>query len=71
VITDMGIFRFDSATGEMLLSSLYPGCIVENIQEQVGWPLRVVEQPDVIAPPTQEELRIIRQELDPAGRLRM
>jgi len=71
VITDMGIFRFDSATGEMLLSSLYPGCIVENIQEQVGWPLRVVEQPDVIAPPTQEELRIIRQELDPAGRLRI
>lgn len=71
VITDMGIFRFDDATHEMFLASLYPGCTVENVQEQVGWPLRVADALDVVAPPAEEELRILRQELDPTGRLRM
>ncbi|MGQ9502214.1 MAG: CoA-transferase subunit beta [Anaerolineae bacterium] len=71
VITDMGIFRFDSITHEMFLASLYPGCTVENVQEQIGWPLRMADELDMIAPPAEEELRILRQELDPAGRLRM
>jgi glutaconate CoA-transferase subunit B len=71
VITDMGIFRFDRVTHEMFLASLYPGCTVERVQEQVGWPLRVADGLDTVAPPAEKELRILRQELDPAGRLRM
>lgn len=71
VITDMGIFRFDRVTHEMFLASLYPGCTIESAQEQVSWPLRIADKLDIVAPPTEEELRILRQELDPAGRLRM
>ncbi len=70
VITDMGIFRFEHTSHEMFLSSLHPGCTVESVQEQVGWPLRVADDLDVTSPPTEEELRIIREELDPAGMLR-
>ncbi|MCS7261115.1 MAG: CoA-transferase subunit beta [Anaerolineae bacterium] len=71
VVTDMGIFRFDHVTHEMFLASLYPGCTVESVQEQVSWPLRVAAALDVVAPPSAEELCILRQELDPIGRLRV
>ncbi len=71
VITDMGIFRFDNVTREMFLASLYPGCTVEDVQERVSWPLRIADELEIITPPTEGELRILRQELDPAGRLRM
>jgi glutaconate CoA-transferase subunit B len=70
VITDMGIFRFDANTREMLLDSLHPGCSVEAIQEQVGWPLQVADELGETEPPTPLQLRIMREELDPTGRYR-
>lgn len=70
VITNMGIFGFDEATREMTLMSLHPGCTVEAVQEQVGWPMRVAENLVETEPPTSDELRIMREELDPTGRYR-
>ena len=70
VVTDMGIFRFDPASHEMTLTSLHPGCSVEAVQQLVSWPIRVAEQVLDTPPPTAEELRIMREELDPAGMLR-
>jgi glutaconate CoA-transferase subunit B len=70
VITDMGIFRFDETTREMFLTSLHPGCVVESVQEQVGWPLRVADDLTETEPPTSDQLRIMREELDPTGRYR-
>ena len=70
VITDMGIFRFDEKTREMVLTSLHPGCSVEAVQEQVGWPLRVADDLTETEPPPPDQLRIMREELDPTGRYR-
>jgi glutaconate CoA-transferase subunit B len=70
VITDMGIFRFDDKTREMALTSLHPGCSVEAVQEQIGWPLRVADGLAETEPPTADQLRIMREELDPTGRYR-
>jgi glutaconate CoA-transferase subunit B len=70
VITDMGIFRFDDKTREMVLTSLHPGCSIEAVQEQVGWPLRVADDLAETEPPTPDQLRIMREELDPTGRYR-
>ncbi len=70
VITDMGIFGFDETTREMTLTSLHPGCSVEGVQEQVGWPLRVADNMIETEPPTPDQLRIMREELDPTGRYR-
>jgi len=66
VITDMGVYHFDE-TGEMILVSLHPGVTVEQVQEQVGWPLKVASDLSHTDPPTPEELRLIREELDPQG----
>jgi glutaconate CoA-transferase subunit B len=70
VITDMGVLRFDETTREMVLTSLHPNCSLEVVQEQVGWPLRVADHLVETEPPTSEELHIMREELDPAGRYR-
>jgi glutaconate CoA-transferase subunit B len=72
VVTDKAIFRFDDASGEMFLSSVHPGVTVEEVQAEVGWPLRIgagkeEEMPETTEPPTSEELRMIREELDPGG----
>jgi len=67
VVTDKAILRFDRETGEMYLSSVHPGVSVEEVQAGVGWPLKVAPDLAVTEPPTAEELRLIREELDPGG----
>jgi glutaconate CoA-transferase subunit B len=67
VVTDKAIFHFDRDAGEMLLSSVHPGVTVEEVQDAVSWPLKVAENLQVTMPPTGEELRLIREELDVKG----
>jgi glutaconate CoA-transferase, subunit B len=66
VVTDLGIYHFDEA-GEMRLDSLHPGATLEAVRETVGWEPHVAEQLAATPAPTEEELRLIRVELDPGG----
>lgn len=66
VVTNLGILAPD-ANGEMILSALHPGCTVEKAQQNTGWALKVSPQLYVTEPPKQEELQILREELDPQG----
>lgn len=70
VITDKAIFRFDPASREMELSALHPGVSLAEVQAEVGWDLRVASNLEITPAPGAEELRLIREELDPAGRSR-
>lgn len=63
VITNLGCYEF--ADGEMVLTSLHPGCTVEQVHENTGWNIRVSSHLGTTNVPTAEELRIIREELDP------
>lgn len=67
VITNMGVYGFDPDTREMLLERIHPGVDLEEIRNNVGWPLRVAESLSVAELPNQEELRLLREELDPKG----
>jgi len=67
VVTDKAIFHFTPDSGEMILASVHPGASVEEVQARVGWPLRLAEDLATTEPPTAEELRIVREELDPEG----
>ncbi len=64
VVTDLGIYHFE-ADGVMRLDSLHPGATVEAVRASVGWELAVA--PDLVTTPvpTADELRVIRDELDP------
>ena len=66
VITSMGIFTFDPATKEMLLSSYHPGVTVEQIQRETGWPLRLSGDIGETSPPTADEIAAVRK-YDPKG----
>ncbi len=66
VVTDLGIYHFDE-TGEMQLESLHPGATLDRVRETIGWEVKVAADVASTPPPTTEELRLIREELDPGG----
>ena len=66
VVTDLGIHHFDE-TGEMRLDSLHPGATLEAVRASMGWEVRLADQLAETPAPTDTELRIIREELDPQG----
>lgn len=65
VITDKGILESDPESGEMVLTALYPGVTLEDVKANVGWPLQARTELGLVAPPTGEELRLLREVLDP------
>jgi glutaconate CoA-transferase subunit B len=65
IITDRGILESDPATGEMILTALYPGVTVDEVTANVGWPLKRRDHLDLVAPPTERELQLLREVLDP------
>jgi len=64
VVTNLGILKPD-ANGELVLAALHPGCSFEQAQANTGWELKQAETMAYTAAPTAEELRILREELDP------
>jgi glutaconate CoA-transferase subunit B len=66
VVTDLGIWHFDD-DGEMRLDSLHPGATLEDVRATVGWEPKVAENLAETPAPSAEELRLIREELDPGG----
>ena len=64
-MTDLGIYHFDD-TGEMRLDSLHPGATIEEVRSTIGWPRRCGDLATTPGP-TDDELRLIREELDPEG----
>jgi glutaconate CoA-transferase subunit B len=67
VVTDLGQYRFDEASGEMTLTHLHPGTTLDDVRAAMAWEPRVADDLGETPPPTAEELRLIREELDPDG----
>jgi len=66
VVTDIGILEPDEI-GELILAALHPNHTVEEARLNTGWNLQVSPELRYTAPPTQNELIILREELDPQG----
>jgi len=67
VITHLGIFGFDKETRRMCIQALHPGVDIEEVKERTGFELIIPDDLPRTEPPSQEELRILR-ELDPDKR---
>lgn len=67
VVTDKCILTLDESEEEMVLSSLHPGVALADVQAEVGWALKVSPDLRETKPPTDEELHLLREELDPQG----
>jgi glutaconate CoA-transferase subunit B len=66
VVTDLGILEPDE-DGELTLTALHPGATIEQARANTGWELKISPALRVTEPPSAEELRILRAELDPTG----
>jgi glutaconate CoA-transferase subunit B len=63
VITDLACYEFEEE--EMALTTLHPGVTEEQVRASLGWSPRVASTVTVTEPPSVEELRLLRDELDP------
>lgn len=67
VITQLGVYGFDEATKRLRLISLNPGVTIAEIKENSGFEIIIPDKVATSPEPTEEHLRILRQEIDPAG----
>jgi len=65
VVTQLGVMGFDGDTKRMTLVSTHPGVSVEDIVANTGFKLIIPDKIERTEPPTAEELRLLREELDP------
>ena len=67
VVSDLGVFDFETPDHSMRLASLHPGVTLEQVQAATGFSLVVPVEHATTRLPTTEELRLIREEIDPLG----
>ncbi len=65
VITDLAVLGYHEVTRRMEVLSLHPGVTLDRVRRATGFELGVREPPAVTAPPTGDELAILREEVDP------
>jgi glutaconate CoA-transferase subunit B len=69
VISTMAVVGFDPADKVMRVETLHPGVTREEVRENTGFPIRFADVVTITAEPTPEELHILRNEVDPEGRV--
>ena len=65
LVSDLGQFDFEH--GRMQLTSFHPGVTIGQIQARTGFELAISEAVDQTALPTEQELHLLRTEIDPLG----
>ncbi|MBC8213374.1 MAG: 3-oxoacid CoA-transferase [Candidatus Marinimicrobia bacterium] len=64
VVTSLCTFGFDEETKWMKLLALNPGVTVDDVVENTGFKIIIPDEIGENTPPTQEELRILRDDVD-------
>ncbi len=67
VITQLGIYGFDEGTKRLKLISLHPGVSLGEVKENSSFGILIPDEVETSPEPTDEDLRILRQEIDSAG----
>jgi acyl CoA:acetate/3-ketoacid CoA transferase beta subunit len=65
LISDMG--QFDFSNGRMRLTSYHPGNTIERIQARTGFVLDIAPDVHQTPFPTEAELKLLREDIDPLG----
>lgn len=66
IVTDLCIMEPDDG-GELVVTALHPNKTLADVRENTGWEVKSVPDLKTTPPPTADELRIMREELDPGG----
>lgn len=65
IITNMGVMDFEPESKRMRVISINPGYSFDDIQDNCGFELLKASQVSETPAPSDEELRILREEVDP------
>ena len=65
VITDKAVFGFDEVSKRMTLLSIHPGNTLEDVIGTMGFTPLVPSDVPFTEAPTDEQLRLIREVIDP------
>lgn len=66
VVTTLGLFHFDEQ-GEMVLMAYHPSTSVQEVKKNVQLDLTVSKKVKPLEPPNEEELNVLRNQIDPQG----
>src|SRR5262249_34587698 len=67
VVTNLAVLDFEPESHAMRLRSVQPGVTVEEGQEATGFELVVPDSVPVTPAPTPEQVRLLREVIDPDG----
>ncbi|HDD25031.1 MAG TPA: 3-oxoacid CoA-transferase [Chloroflexi bacterium] len=67
VVSTLALMDFEPRTKRMRLIATHPGVTVEQVIENTGFELLIADSVGQNDPPTAEELRLLREEIDPEG----
>jgi glutaconate CoA-transferase subunit B len=67
VVTTLGVMGYHPQTKRMMLMAMQPGVTVGEVQENTGFELCLAARVEANLPPSVEELRLLREEIDPEG----
>ncbi|WP_455281163.1 CoA-transferase [[Eubacterium] cellulosolvens] len=65
IISEFGVFEIEHESRRMKLSTIHPGIKIENIKENTGFEILTPEKAQQTSPPTELELQLIREKIDP------
>jgi len=60
IMTDLCVMEPDPETKEFMVTSIHPGATRDQLVDATGWPLRFADNVAKTAPPTTEELDVLR-----------
>lgn len=67
LFTNLGVFELDTESDELILTHLHPGVTQVELQDECGFRVRTADEVKPTQPPTPEELKLLRTEIDPLG----
>jgi acyl CoA:acetate/3-ketoacid CoA transferase beta subunit len=67
VVSNLGVFDFETPDHRMRVRSVHPGVSLDEVAEATAFELVVPDDVDETRLPTDDELRLIREVIDPRG----
>jgi len=71
LVTNLCVFRYDEAAGQLVVVETMPGVTRETIIAETAFKVIFAADCPEMAPPTAEELRVLREVIDPLGMRRL
>ncbi len=65
VVSTLALMDYDANTCRMRLKATHPGVSVDEVIANTGFELLLARQVEINPPPSAEELRLLREEIDP------